>query len=773
MPILPSVQKDPINVSGGQSNIEQVGPSGLQQFTSFVNDAAQDYFIDEKVKFDRVRLVEAQNVMEGHKARLTLDENEGFQNKLGEQAFLYKDDEGRDFVQSYTDRFSQSVEDTITQLQLTPDQQEAFRKMAQQDQVRWTNRIREHQVNQGFKYKESVLSNTVELASRKAMGSYQDIDSLNENLTTINAAVSEMGKQFGWSQAEITNKLAEQYAAVHNANMQSILQGGDFDLADSYLDNYSAQIPEINRHAFQNKITELKQDYATQLLINNIQMGVEEGSNPAFNTTDPVLLEELAGAKYDNDGFKIEDTKIPKSHIRNVRYNDPRVDAKSELIGRQLGMDWAKPIVTALRVAGEKSNNNQVSPAGAKGIMQFMPIAVEQVRRITGKTIDPNDPDEALWGAYKFVDWISKKYNTKDPAVIASYYNGGGQYIGQLKKGGANAITNTENRDYVNRINTFLNGGGYQKYINRSMIGETLDPNLIASLPPKEQAKVISAHKAALKQKEDARERESERFYEATIDAIEKGRATDLGQLDSEGLKLLTAKQQKDIKSVLKAENLGEYNNDVYLSYLTNPTMIKNMSNAEFRSFLMQVPKDNRESVAKTYAELTGRSVADAKKIQAEEQKKQAAKNPAKSIVTPENITKVLSRNAAAYGFGTKTGTQKKAGLDQKGSAFWVATINDITDRVREMERRNGKNLSPAALDSVVNAYLENAVVRHESEVKGQLYSPKNFKRKDVIPDVNNYVLRNVRNLGYTDIDKVPDTLFMKYYFRFYRGKFK
>lgn len=771
MPILPSVQKDPINVSGGQSNIEQVGPSGLQQFTSFVNDAAQDYFIDEKVKFDRVRLVEAQNVMEGHKARLTLDENEGFQNKLGEQAFLYKDDEGRDFVQSYADRFSQSVEDTITQLQLTPDQQEAFRKMAQQDQVRWTNRIREHQVNQGFKYKESVLSNTVELASGKAMGSYQDIDSLNENLTTINAAVSEMGKQFGWSQAEITNKLAEQYAAVHNANMQSILQGGDFDLADSYLDNYSAQIPEINRHAYQNKITELKQDYATQLLINNIQMGVEEGSNPAFNTTDPVLLEELAGAKYDSDGFKIEDTKIPKSQVRNVRYNDPRVDAKSELIGRQLGMDWAKPIVTALRVAGERSNNNQVSPAGAKGIMQFMPIAVEQVRRITGKTIDPTDPDEALWGAYKFVDWISKKYNTKDPAIIASYYNGGGQYIEQLKKGGANAITNTENRDYVNRINTFLNGGGYEKYINRSMIGETLDPNLIAGLPPKEQAKVISAHKAALKQKEDARERESERFYEATIDAIENGRVTDLGQLDSEGLKLLNAKQQKDIRSILKAENLGEYNNDVYLSYLTNPTMIKKMSNSEFRSFLMQVPPDNRESVAKTYAELTGRSVADAKKIQAEEQKKQAAKNPAKSIVTPENITKVLSRNAAAYGFGTKTGTQKKVGMDQKGSAFWVATINDITDRVREMERRNGKNLSPAALDSVVNAYLENAVVRHSEEVKGQLYSPKNFKRKDVIPAVNDYVLRNVRNLGYTDIDKVPDTLFMKYYFRFYRGK--
>ena len=87
------------------------------------------------------------------------------------------------------------------------------------------------------------------------------------------------------------------------------------------------------------------------------------------------------------------------------------------------------------------------------------------------------------------------------------------------------------------------------------------------------------------------------------------------------------------------------------------------------------------------------------------------------------------------------------------------------------MERRNGKNLSSAALDSVVNAYLENAVVRQKGEVKGQLYSPKNFKRKDVIPAVSDYVLRNVRNLGYTDIDQVPDTLFMKYYFRFYRGK--
>lgn len=793
MPILPSVQKDSINVSGGEANITAAPSNGIGQFASFVNDTAKDYFIEEKHRFDKVRIIEAQNVMEGHKARLQIDEKEGYQNKFGESAFLYKDDDGQDLVTSYSAKYNAAAEDTITQLQLTPDQQQMFRDMTAKDSQRWVEGIRQHQVKEGFRYKESVLSNTVELASRKAMGSYQDIDSMEENLTTINAAIKEMGQQFGWSQAEVTNKIAEQYSAVHNANLKSILDGGDFDLADAYMENYSSHIPELNRHAFQNKITEMKQDYATQQLINNLQLATLEGSNPAYSTADPELLESMVAeldGEYETElDAAIDDelesvtgkrpakskasANIPKGHHKNLSYKDPRLDALTELTGRQLGMDWAKPLVTALRLAGERSNNNQVSPAGAKGIMQFMPIAVEQVRRITGKKIDPTDPKQSVWAAYQFVDWISKKYNTKDPAIIASFYNGGGQYVNQLKKGGADAISNTENRNYVKRITSFLEND-YGDHIKRPMISGEINPAVLAKLPPKEQAKVIAAQKAALKAREEAKEKESDNFYEAAVDAVESGQLTDISQLDQQGMKLLNSKQQRELRSLFKANNLGEWDNDRYLEVLTNTAALKGMKQAEFKGLLMSIPPDNREELAKIYARVNGRSAQDAIDVaKAERKAAEPGKAPKTSIVNAESITKVLSRNAGAIGFSTgKVGTNKKGGaMNQKGSAFWVATINDITARVRETELRTGKNFTPAQIDRVVNAYLDNAVLKVGGQTKGQLYNPKTFKRKEVIQPVNDYILRNVRNLGYTDIDDVPDTTFMKYYFKFYRGK--
>lgn len=775
MPILPTVQRNEINVSGGQVNVtpevSQGGLSGgLAQAAGFANKVAQDYFIDEKIKFDRVRLIEAQNVMEAHKSRLQIDENDGYQNKLGEQAFLYKDEDGLDLVTSYSRRYEQAAQDTITQLQLTPDQQAAFKQIAARDQANWTDGLRKHQVQQGFKYKESVLSNTVELASRKAMGSYQDIEALEENLTTINASVSELGRQFGWSQAEVTNKLAEQYASVHNANIQQILTGDepDFELAESYLDRYASQIPELNRHAFESKIRDLKNDYAAQKLINNIKMGVYEGSNPAFNTSDPAVLEQVAGTSYDSSGLP---TTSNKGQYANIRFDDPRLDAKNELIGRTLGMDWAKPILTAIRVAGERSNNNQVSSANAKGVMQFTPIAIEQVRRITGKTIDPNDPDQAIWAAYKFVDWISKKYDTKDPNVIASYYNGGGKYINQMKVGGAKAITNTENRNYVQRIDSFLNGGGYGKYINRSMIGDSLNPALIASLPPKEQSKVIAAHQAALKEKEQMKKQKSEEFFNTVADAIENGGITSLRQLDREGMALLNVSQQKSLEGILKAKNLGEYNNDLYLDMLTNSAALKGMSQAEFRSKLMMIPPDAREEMAKTYARVNGRSAQDAIDVEKAERKaKEKAGPPRTSIVDRENVARILTRNAVAIGFNSgRTGTSKKANQStQRGSAFWVAAINDITDRVKDVERRKGVNLTQGDIDRVVTSYLENSYIRRDGVNEAPVYDPRTFKRSKVPQYVNNYILR--KHPRFKDIDDVPDNVFMPEYFRFYRG---
>lgn len=762
MPLLPSVQKDRINVSGGEVNVTPEslggGVSGqLNKFSTYASGVANDYFIDEKLKFDRVRLIEAQNVMEGHKTRLQIDEKEGFQNKLGEQAFLYKDDEGRDLVTSYAEKFNKAAEDTITQLQLTPDQQNGFREMVAKDQENWTKGLREHQITQGYKYKESVLSNTTELAANKAKGSYQDIAALDDNLTTVNAAISEMGKQFGWSAAEVTNKIAQQYADIHTANLSQVVKSGNWMLAEAYLNKYSNQIPELNRHAVNSAIREMKEDEEAERIASMVTIGVQPNSNPAYTTSDPIALKTMSEIR-------------PEEHS-SISYKDPRLDAKTELLARELNMDWAKPLVTALRLAGEKSNNNQTSPAGAKGVMQFMPIAVEQVRRHTGKTIDRLNPEESLWGAFQFVDWISKKLNTKDPALIASYYNGGGQYVGQLKKGGVNAITNQENRNYVKRITSYL-GGDYQRHISAPMIGDQLDPRLLEGKTPKQQKLIIDAHENGIKMREKAKEREGEDLYQAVIDGIKNKKITSMGQIGNDSLRILSDSQQKSIEAAFKAERVGQYDDTAYLKYLQNPTAVKNMSNAQFDAFLLgAVPPDKREGVAKVRADVTGRSIADYNKVQTEAQKKATATGaPKASIVTAENITKVLTRNAGSIGFSTgSVGTNKNGtALDRKGSSFWVATINDMTDRVREHERATGKNMTSAQIDAYVTTILERSVIKKDGQVQAQVYNPKTFKRKDVPKYVEDYILRNT---GFGNIKDVPDGTFTKYYLRYYRGK--
>lgn len=70
---------------------------------------------------------------------------------------------------------------------------------------------------------------------------------------------------------------------------------------------------------------------------------------------------------------KQKSVKIPQSEYKNIRYDDPRLDAVLHSKANEMGMDWAVPLLLSIRRAGEKSHNWQVSPVGAQSIMQIMP----------------------------------------------------------------------------------------------------------------------------------------------------------------------------------------------------------------------------------------------------------------------------------------------------------------------------------------------------------------------------------------------------------------
>src|SRR5699024_9289224 len=120
------------------------------------------------------------------------------------------------------------------------------------------------------------------------------------------------GKQFGWSAAEVTNKIAEQYGSIHDANLKQIGSSKNWQLGKAYLEKYSNQIPELNRRAAEIKFRELKEDEETAYIANMVTLGVQENSNPVYNTSDPVALKTMSEIR-------------PEEHS-SIRYNDPRLD---------------------------------------------------------------------------------------------------------------------------------------------------------------------------------------------------------------------------------------------------------------------------------------------------------------------------------------------------------------------------------------------------------------------------------------------------------------
>ncbi|HHX4831932.1 TPA: transglycosylase SLT domain-containing protein [Acinetobacter baumannii] len=145
---------------------------------------------------------------------------------------------------------------------------------------------------------------------------------------------------------------------------------------------------------------------------------------------------------------------IAPSEFKTIRYDDPRLDAVLERKATSMNMSWAIPLLQAIRKGGERSHNWQVSPKGAKSIMQIMPDTQKGLERNSGKKFDINNPSDATEMALLLVKEISETYKTKDPKVIAAHYNGGFKNGKAMQKAGK--PVSDETIKYVNNISNYL-----------------------------------------------------------------------------------------------------------------------------------------------------------------------------------------------------------------------------------------------------------------------------------------------------------------------------
>lgn len=165
--------------------------------------------------------------------------------------------------------------------------------------------------------------------------------------------------------------------------------------------------------------------------------------------TEMIPSQHLAG-----QAKTIEPVKIDPSEFSTLKYNDPRLDSIANNKGIELDMQWATPLIKAIRKNGEKSDNSAVSPKGARSVMQFIPSTFESLKKKYNKNWDIHNPNDMTEAAYYLIRDISREYKTQDPRVIAAHYNGGYKN-GRAVQSTGKAI-HAETIAYIDRVSRAL-----------------------------------------------------------------------------------------------------------------------------------------------------------------------------------------------------------------------------------------------------------------------------------------------------------------------------
>lgn len=153
------------------------------------------------------------------------------------------------------------------------------------------------------------------------------------------------------------------------------------------------------------------------------------------------------------DTQKPEEDKTWRGLVKNkeewgkVKYDDPRLDEFAGVVEERYKLPPG--LLVAIKNAGEKSNTGQISPAGAKGVMQFIDSTRSTYQH------DPNNPFASIDAAGRYFQDLLKRYNGNVKAAVTEY-NGGVVQARRVMEGGN--PTAQETIAYLARIKSFMQG---------------------------------------------------------------------------------------------------------------------------------------------------------------------------------------------------------------------------------------------------------------------------------------------------------------------------
>ncbi|HGH3665111.1 TPA: lytic transglycosylase domain-containing protein [Acinetobacter baumannii] len=665
-----------VQISGGVTPGQAVDMVGnrIDGFANLANTVANKYkeIQDEN---DRVRVIDAQNKLAELRLHLENNDTDGYIKKKGADVVGFDDGEGGNFVDYYSRAYQNGVGEIANKLS-NSRQRTMFQQIAARDALQFKGTLQNYFVRENDVYQQSVYSSSAERFIREINENPADFTKIDESRENLKASLGKLMSLNGKSATEAENMYLKSISGAHLNNINAFIENGELKSALTYKNKYGTEISPADDFRINKRIHEKLEEQQVEMLVNKVTTGTQEFSNPALNAppqASAAIAKELKSLK--------------PEQMKNIKYNDQRLDVYTVHAAKEKGMDWAAPLLLAIRLSGEKSNNNAVSPKGAKSVMQFMPETWKQYSD-NGKR-DINNPADTIDAALDFISDISKKYKTKDPMVIAAYYNGGGNAATAVLKGQQPPKAETQN--YLKRIDKWLSDdmGPYSKQPAKTR-QQAYDEIWNSNVPVETKQKALSLTERYFNGQDKVKKDRQDQEYSNLYNGIISGKFT-FEQIPAGSITALEPSQINSLKSVSKAT----YNKDIKTDPITLSMITLNQE---------ELFKGKPQSVLHQFADkLSPKDYEEVTKMYANVNALKGSKNEKKTFIL-DNNTVALAVKPYLNIIGITSTT------DKKQLEHYNAVKTDLMQTLKEAEAKNGGNLTWEQVNRVVLKNINNQV---------------------------------------------------------------
>ncbi|MFJ0506479.1 transglycosylase SLT domain-containing protein [Acinetobacter baumannii] len=665
-----------VQVSGGMSAGEAASLVGnkTDSLVGALNSGLNAYqaYQDEA---DRVRVIDAQNKLAELKLHLQNNDVDGYGNKKGVDVVSFDDGNGGGFVDYYTKAYQDGVGQIANTLG-NSRQRALFKEMSERDAVQFKGSLQNYFVRENDVYQQSVYSSSADRFIREINENPGDFTKIDESRANLKASLGKLMNLEGKAATEAENIYLKNVSVAHITNISAFVENGDLKAALAYKNKYKDEISLADSFKVDQRIHQKLEDQQVESLVNMATTGTQEGSNPALN------VPPQASAK-----IAQELKSLTPDQMKNIKYNDQRLDVYTVHAAKEKGMEWAAPLILGLRLAGEKSNNSAVSEKGAKSVMQFIPDTWKQYSK--GGQRDINNPADTIDAAFDFISDISKKYKTKDPMVIAAYYHGGDEDARRVLAGGQ--PKGPRGRAYLERMDKWLSQdfGDYAKKpakTREQAYEELWNSNVPVDVKQKALSLTDRYYNGQDKIKKDKQDQE----YSNLFNGIIAGKFT-FEQIPAGSITVLEPSQINSLKAVSK----GTYDKDIKTDPITLSMITLNQE---------ELFKGKPQSVLHQFADkLSPKDYEEVTKMYANVNALKGSKNEKKTFIL-DNNTVALAVKPYLNIIGITSTT------DKKQLEHYNAVKTDLMQTLKEAEAKNGGNLTWEQVNRVVLKNINNQV---------------------------------------------------------------